>query len=244
MTQDNLLDFLRRMSYDRGAREVEGKMEISPPNEGSNRDEVVMEQSQDEQLEARPSASALSSEDADSIIESKAELEFAESKTSDVLQTEKELAQETGTERALETDRGEEEEEWDDKIHTVASDRKQEKSSSLDYAASDRTGTGTAVATKSDDDVAEAMLDRTHLCVVRCIVPDLYVALSLVEKELDSAKKDRKSAAGETVGSAAASLFPLNQMTWPELARMSLILKLYEELEKTEEEVSTLCIWE
>ena len=141
-----------------------------------------------------------------------------------------ELVHQTGTAAAAAAARepADGEEEWDDSTAraTTATSLKQQKTSNL-------------TAAKSNDDVAEAMLDRTHLCIVRALVSDLHIALSLVEKDVDNVKKDKKAVTGDAVSSAAC-MFPLNQMTWPELVRMSLILKLYEELEKSEEEVRTL----
>eukprot|EP01041_Mallomonas_annulata_P004666 gene4666-9256_t len=77
---------------------------------------------------------------------------------------------------------------------------------------------------------AEALLDRIQLSAVKAIFGELRTVLGLDEKDVDS---------GRMSGSGSGSVnLPLNQMTWPDIARMCFLLKVEQEIEKTDDEIS------
>lgn len=74
-------------------------------------------------------------------------------------------------------------------------------------------------------------LDRVQLNMLRVMLGNLHELFDLAESEGEGGSKKKG------VGSSGAVTFPLNQLTWPELARMLIVLELNSDSEMTDDEV-------
>jgi hypothetical protein len=85
---------------------------------------------------------------------------------------------------------------------------------------------------------AETDLDRIQLNMLRPVVVELNAALGLREPEKpdESATSRRERKAASEKGSLVYSL-PFNQMTWAEVFRMCLVMRIGQEMNKSDEEV-------
>jgi hypothetical protein len=81
---------------------------------------------------------------------------------------------------------------------------------------------------KVPDSYFESQLDRIELNLIKLLLPDLHTFLELDEREGDSSRrKDKRQ---------GACSFPLNQLTWTELARMVLLNYILSGIGRTKED--------
>jgi hypothetical protein len=89
---------------------------------------------------------------------------------------------------------------------------------------------------------AEVDLDRVQLHLLRPVVAELNAILGLHEPGKDEAAPGSKKDSKRSVVHHGSGLWtlPLNQLTWAELTRMCILMRIGQELNKTDEEVSRL----
>eukprot|EP01042_Synura_sphagnicola_P000235 gene235-242_t len=127
----------------------------------------------------------------------------------------------TGTGTGME----ESEEEWDERqaSASMAPRGRKRGDASGDFIAS------SSISREMNE--SEAALDRVHLCITRAVSGELHSLLGLIdEKDGGAGEAQKKDRRGCNVP------LPLNQMTWPEIARMCFLLRVFQETERPDEE--------
>lgn len=79
---------------------------------------------------------------------------------------------------------------------------------------------------------AEADLDRLHLTLTSFMMSDLHTLLELDERVAADVTSKRER-------SVAAARLPLNQLTWPELARMALVTTIMRQVGRADDDIQT-----